>query len=502
MAVKKLGFDPKKYIREQSEYILQRVNGWEKLYLEFGGKLMNDTHAMRCLPGYRENAKLELLETLKDQAEIIISVGAGDIEKNKKRADFGITYDMEVLRLIDDLRSYNLDINSVVITRYEGQIAAKLFRAKLEQRGIRTYVHNPIPGYPFDIDRIVSEEGYGANEYIETTKPLVVVTAPGPGSGKLATCLSQVYNEQRRGTRCYYAKFETFPVWNMPLKHPLNVAYEAATADLSDFNMLDSYHLDAYGVTSINYNRDMEMFPVVRRILDRITGESVYKSPTDMGVNRIATGIVDDDVISEASRQEIIRRYLRAACDHKRGIISNEIVQRNEFIMETERLKPEDRTPVLPARAYHSEVQKRFQKSDGVCAVAIELPDGTMITGRQSEQMSAPAAALLNAVKFLGDIPDAMRLLPNSVLDPILDLKVNRLKDRHHVLNAEEALMALSLSAVLSPSSKTAVEKLSELRGAQAHCTRIVTQADEALYRKLGIDLTCDDIFFSDLLFV
>ena len=501
MSEQKLGFSHEQYIAAQSKYILERINGWDKLYLEFGGKLMYDMHAKRCLPGYRENAKLELLSTLKDKTEIIISVAAGDIEKNKRRADFGITYDLEVLRLIDDLRSYELDINSVVITRYEGQAAAKLFRAKLEQRGVKTYVHYPIPGYPFDIDRIVSDEGYGSNAYIETTKPLVVVTAPGPGSGKLATCLSQVYNEHKRGRDTCYAKFETFPVWDLPLKHPLNVAYEAATTDLSDCNMVDSYHLDAYGVTAINYNRDMEMFPVVKRMLERIMGKAIYKSPTDMGVNKISDGITDDGIVREASRQEIIRRYLRAACDFKRGLISADILARNEFIMETENLKPEDRPPVLPARAYHEQVQKRFGRTDGICTVAIELSDGKVITGRQSEQLSAPAAAVLNALKYLGKIPDEMRLLPAQVLDPILDLKVVRLKNRSNVLNAEEALMALSLAAVLSSAAKTAIDNLPRLAGAQAHCTRIVTQADESLYRKLEIDLTCDDEFFSDHLY-
>ncbi|MCI8880991.1 MAG: DUF1846 family protein, partial [Clostridiaceae bacterium] len=309
--MKKTGFDHQTYIERQSHYILERVKGWDKLYLEFGGKLMQDTHAKRCLPGYRENAKLELLCALKEKAEIIICVYAGDIERSKVRGDFGITYASEVFRLIDDLRASGLDVNSVVITRYEGQPAAKTFAAKLNTRGIRTYTHAPIAGYPHDVDSIVSEEGYGRNPYVETTKPIVVVTAPGPGSGKLATCLNQLYHEKRLGRRAGYAKFETFPVWNVPIKHPLNVAYEAATVDLKDFNQIDSFHLDAYGTTTVNYNRDMEMFPVVKRMIERITGESVYKSPTDMGVNQIAAAITDDEVVQEASRQEIIRRYLK-----------------------------------------------------------------------------------------------------------------------------------------------------------------------------------------------
>lgn len=492
-----LGFDHEKYITEQSEYIMECAAKYDKLYLEFGGKLTYDRHASRCLPGYRENAKLELLSTLKDQAEIIISVAAKDIETNKVRSDFLSTYDMEVLRLIDDLRAFGLLINSVVITRYEGQEAADLFRRKLTQRGIKTHIHRSIPGYPFNIDYIVSDEGYGSLEYIETTRPVVVVTAPGPGSGKLATCLAQIYNEYRRGNSCGYAKFETFPVWNMPLKHPLNVAYEAATADLSDFNMVDSYHLDAYGVTAINYNRDMEIFPVIKRMLDRIMGESVYKSPTDMGVNRIAHGIIDDSIVREASRQEIIRRYLRATCDYKKGLISAEIVSRNQFIMETEGLKPEMRAAVLPAREYRDSVCQRLGVRDGMCAVAIELPNKVIVTGRQSEQMSAPAAALLNAVKYLGEIPDSLRLLPDSVLAPILDLKVNKLKNHSKVLNSEEVLMALSLSAVMSPAAKTAVDRLSMLYGSQAHCTALVTPSDDGLYKKLGIDLTCDDVFLT-----
>lgn len=496
-----LGFDHDKYIESQSQYIMERAGKYDKLYLEFGGKLIGDRHAARCLPGYRENAKLELLKSLRDQAEIVISVGAMDIEANKIRSDFLSTYDMEVLRLIDDLRSFDLLVNSVVITRYSDQPAANHFRRKLERRGIKTYVHRPIAGYPFNVDYIVSDEGYGSLEYIETTRPIVVVTAPGPGSGKLATCLAQIYNEFRHGKASCYAKFETFPVWNLPLKHPLNVAYEAATADLSDCNMVDSYHLDAYGVTTTNYNRDMEMFPVMKRLLDRIMGESIYKSPTDMGVNRIADGIINDELVREASRQEIIRRYLRARCDYKKGVITADILSRNQFILENEGLKAEMRAPVVPAREYNEQVCQKTGSSDGMCAVAIELPSGKIITGRQSEQMSAPAAALLNAVKHLGGIPDSMHLLPDSVLCPILDLKVNKLKSHSKVMSAEEALMALSLSAVMSPAAKTAIEMLPMLATSQAHCTSMANPADDRLYSRLNIDLTCDDNFLTqDLL--
>ncbi|MEG2088339.1 MAG: DUF1846 family protein, partial [Angelakisella sp.] len=437
----KIGFDHQKYIAEQSKYIRERVTGWDKLYLEFGGKLMFDTHAKRCLPGYQENAKLELLASLADSAEIIICVHAGDIERNKARGDSGITYGMDVFRLIDDLRSYGLKVNSVLVTRYEEQPAAAMFMQKLENRGVKTYSHKPIVGYPTDVDTIVSDKGYGVNPYIETTRPIVVVTGPGPGSGKLATCLNQLYHEHQRGMRVGYAKFETFPVWNIPLKHPLNVAYEAATVDLKDFNILDSFHLEAYGTTAVNYNRDMEMFPVVRRIIERITGEeSLYKSPTDMGVNRISSGIIDDEVVREASRQEIIRRYFRTACDYKTGAAGEEAYQRMRFILDGQGLRPEDRTVVVPTRNYLEQTKVRLGKTDGIAAMGIEMADGTIITGRNSELMTAAAAAVLNAIKHLGNIPDEMHLLPPIIIEPILKLKTECLKNRYHLLSCEEIL--------------------------------------------------------------
>ena len=496
------GFDHNIYIERQSKYILERVKGWDKLYLEFGGKLTTDLHAKRCLPGYRENAKLELLRSLGDQAEILICVYAGDIQHNKLRGDFGTTYEMEVLKLIDDLRGVGLSVNSVVITRYEGQDAARVFVNKLESRGISTYTHAPIPGYPSDVDTIVSDKGYGANSYIRTEKPIVVVTAPGPGSGKLATCLGQLYHEHKLGNHAGYAKFETFPVWNVPLKHPLNVAYEAATADLKDFNMIDSFHLDAYGTTTVNYNRDMEMFPVVRRIIQRITGDdSVYRSPTDMGVNQIAAAIVDDEAVREASRQEIIRRYLKTAGDYKRGAAEAETFHRLQVLMETMNLRVEDRAVVQPAREYLAKVKERLGTGEGVAAVAIQLDDGTIITGRNSRLMSAPAAAILNAVKHLAKVPDEMPLLPSIIIQPILDLKTGALKMKNCHLTAKEILMALSISAVTNPAAQAAFDRLGELDGCQAHSTAYLTRSDEKLCSKLGLNITWDAEHLSESLF-
>ena len=377
----KRGFDSERYLTEQSKFILERVNSCKKLYLEFGGKLMNDLHAKRVLPGYDENAKIKLLQKLKDQAEIVICVYAGDIERNKIRDDYGITYDLEVYRLIDNLRDYGLDINSVVVTRYEGQPATRVFMNKLNRRGIRTYTHTATKGYPTDVETIVSDEGYGANPYIETTKPIVVVTAPGPGSGKLATCLGQLYHEQKRGIEAWYSKFETFPVWNVPLKHPLNIAYEAATADLKDVNMIDSFHFEAYGEMAVNYNRDMEMFPVIKRIIEKITGrESPYRSPTDMGVNRIGFGIVDDAVVREASCQEIIRRYFKTACEYKKGYVDKETFERVSLLMDELGLKVSDRKTVLPAR----------KKAEALIDAGLERPMG--FPPPVSSWMTAPSS--------------------------------------------------------------------------------------------------------------
>ena len=497
----KIGFDPDKYILEQSKYILERVNNYDKLYLEFGGKLISDLHAKRVLPGFDENAKIKLLQQLKDKSEIIICVYAGDIERNKIRGDFGITYVMDVLRLIDELRDYGLEVNSVVITRYSGQPATTVFINKLERRNIKVYTHEAILGYPTDVEKIVSSDGYGRNPYITTTKPIVVVTAPGPGSGKLATCLNQLYHEHRLGKSAGYSKFETFPVWNVPLKHPLNVAYEAATVDLSDINMIDSFHFEAYGEVATNYNRDVEMFPVVRRIIERITNEpSVYKSPTDMGVNRIGFGIVDDEVVQEASRQEIIRRYFKTSCDYKKGLINEDAMNRMHMIMEQMELKQEDRAVVIPARTL-AEKYKGILINNDICSVtAIQLDDGKIITGRKSELMSACGAMILNAIKYLAGIADEIPLISHNILEPMINLKGTHLHNKYTALNSEEILIALSISAVTNPVAQVAMDNLSKLQGLQAHSTIMLTRNDEQTLRKLGIDVTSDPFYPSDSL--
>ena len=496
----KIGLDHEKYLEEQSKYILERVNNYDKLYLEFGGKLLFDLHAKRVLPGFDENAKIKLLHKLRENVEVVICVYAGDIERNKIRGDFGITYDMDVLRLIDDLRSYDLEVNSVVITRYNDQPSTTVFINKLERRGIKVYKHRATKGYPTDVDTIVSEEGYGKNPYIETSKPIVVVTAPGPGSGKLATCLSQLYHENKRGNVAGYSKFETFPVWNVPLKHPLNIAYEAATVDLKDVNMIDYFHLDAYGETAVNYNRDLETFPVLKRIIEKITGkESVYKSPTDMGVNRVGFGIVDDEVVKEASRQEIIRRYFKTGCEYKKGYVDKETFEHAKLIMEQVNLKPEDRKVVIPAR---ERAAKLKEENNNICtAVAIELNDGSILTGKGSELLDASAAALLNSVKHLANIADDIHLISPVILEPILDLKFKTLSNQKVSLNCEEVLIALSISAATNPIAQVAMEKLAMLKNCQAHSTTILPTSDEQTLRKLGIDVTCDAEYASESLF-
>ena len=496
----KIGFDHEKYLEEQSKYILERVNNYDKLYLEFGGKLLFDLHAKRVLPGFDENAKIKLLHKLRDKAEVIITVYAGDIERNKIRGDFGITYDMDVLRLIDDLRSYDLEVNSVVITRYNDQPSTTVFINKLERRGIKVYKHRATKGYPTDVDTIVSEEGYGKNPYIETTKPIVVVTAPGPGSGKLATCLSQLYHENKRGKVAGYSKFETFPVWNVPLKHPLNIAYEAATVDLKDVNMIDYFHLEAYGETAVNYNRDLETFPVLKRIIEKITGkESVYKSPTDMGVNRVGFGIVDDEVVREASEQEIIRRYFKTGCEYKKGYVDKETFEHAKLIMEQVNLKEEDRKVVIPARERAARL--KADKQENCTAVAIELNDGTILTGKGSELLDASAAALLNSVKHLASIADDMHLISPVILEPIIALKSKTLANKTIALNCEEVLLALSICAATNPMAKRAMEMLSMLKGCQVHSTTILPTSDEQTFRKLGIDVTCDAEYATESLF-
>lgn len=497
----KIGFDHNKYLEEQSKYILERVNNFDKLYLEFGGKLLYDLHAKRVLPGFDENAKIKLLHKLKENVEVVICVYAGDIERNKIRGDFGITYDMDVLRLIDDLRSYELEVNSVVITRFDDQPATTVFINKLERRGIKVYKHRATKGYPTDVDTIVSEEGYGRNPYIETTKPIVVVTAPGPGSGKLATCLSQLYHEDKRGKVAGYSKFETFPVWNVPLKHPLNIAYEAATVDLKDVNMIDPFHLEAYGETAVNYNRDIEAFPVLKRIIEKITGkESIYKSPTDMGVNRVGFGIVDDEVVREASKQEIIRRVLNAACDYKKGYIDKDTYQRAKLIMEELQLKETDRR-VLRAARERLEKLKAEDPNEVYSAVAIELDDGTMITGKGSQTMCAAASAILNAIKYHAGIADEVHLIAPEIAEPIMNLKSINFKSKNVTLNCEEVLIALSICAVTDERAKRAIDNLYKLKGSQAHSTSILGKTDDQLVRKLGMDMTCDSVFPTENLY-
>ncbi len=497
-----IGFDHEKYLEEQSEFILERVNDYDKLYLEFGGKLLHDYHAKRVLPGFDENAKIKLLYKLREKAEIVICVYAGDIERNKVRGDFGITYDMEVLRLIDDLRGYELDVNSVVITRFEGQPATTVFINKLERRGLKVYTHKATKGYPTDVDTIVSDEGYGKNPYIETTKPIVVVTAPGPGSGKLSTCLSQLYHEYKNGRIAGYSKFETFPVWNMPLKHPVNIAYEAATVDLKDVNMIDSFHFDAYNKITVNYNRDIEMFPVLKRIIEKITGEeAVYKSPTDMGVNRVGFGIIDDDAVKEASKQEVIRRYFKTNCEYKKGYVDKETFQRSKLIMEELNLKEEDRKVVMPSREYSAKLKEASNKNEVYPVVAIELEGGVIITGRNSKLMDATAAVILNAVKHYANISDEIHLISPVILEPIINLKVNTLEDKNEALNCEEILIALSICAATNPTAKIAMDKLYLLKGCQAHSTAILSIGNEQTFRKLGIDITSDAEYSSESLF-
>lgn len=503
-SLQKTGFSAEKYLEEQTKYIRERINAGEaeRLYLEFGGKLVHDKHAARVLPGFDENAKIKLLHRMKDQAEIIICIYAGDITTSKTRQDFGITYDLEVLRLIDMFRKYELTINSVVVTRYQDNPSVNKFIKKLERRGIRTYRHYFTKGYPTDVDTIVSDEGYGANPYIEVSKPLVVVTGPGGGSGKLATCLSQLYHENKRNTKVRYAKFETFPIWSIPLKHPVNVAYEAATADLKDVNMIDSFHLEAYGEKAVNYNRDLDVFPVIKRIIEKITGEeSEYKSPTDMGVNRAGFAITDDEVCCEASRQEIIRRYMIAQCDYKKGSIDEESLKRSKLLMDEMGLKVEDREVIVPAREYAQKKQDSCDKYMNVVVVAIQLPDGRFITGRSSRRMGAAGAAILNGIKALAGMDDSVLLIEPEVLESIQKLKTDILGQEKARLSADEILNALVVSATRNSVAKQAAEYLKELKGCKAHCTAILSDSDEQTVKSLGIDITCDPEYATNNLY-
>jgi uncharacterized protein (UPF0371 family) len=501
-----LGFDSEKYLREQTQAIQERIGKFGgKLYLEFGGKILFDYHAARVLPGFDPNVKMRLLQQLKDRADIILCIYAGDIERKKIRADFGITYDADVLKQIDDFRQWGLEIRAVVITRYEDQPSARIFRNKLERRGIRVYAHRRIPGYPTDVETIVSDEGYGANEHVETEAPLVVVTGPGPGSGKLATCLTLLYHDYRRGRKSGYAKFETFPIWNIPLKHPVNVAYEAATVDLRDFNLVDPFHLEAYGETAVNYNRDVEAFPVLRRILERITGgDSMYQSPTDMGVNRAGFGIVDDGVVRQAAREEIVRRYFRAACEYAMGSVDREAVSLARMKMDEVAITPEDRVVVRAARAAALEGPVRKNKgNDGIfCGAAIELQDGTIVTGINSPLMHAASSLVLNAIKRLAGLPEKLHLLSPAIIDSIRNMKSNVLNARSVSLDLGETLIALSISAATNPTSQLAMEQLKELRGCDVHMTHMPSPGDEGGLRRLGVNLTSEPNFATRDLFV
>ncbi len=500
-----IGFDNEKYLHDQSEAILKRVSRFnDKLYLEMGGKILYDYHAARVLPGFDPNVKIRLLQNLKDKIEVILCVYAGDLERNKVRADFGITYDVDAFKSIDDLKWFGINVAAVVITRFKEQPAAITFKNKLELKGIKVYLHYATRGYPTDVDKIVSDEGYGANEYIKTEKPIVVVTGPGPGSGKLATCLCNLYHEYKRGVKAGYAKFETFPIWDLPLNHKVNIAYEAATADLRDRNMIDSYHLAAYGVEAVNYNRDIEAFALLKRILEKITGgEAMYQSPTDMGVNRASSGIVEDDVVQNAAYQEIIRRYFRSSVEYAIGVTGKSTLDRSAEIMNRIGAKESDRKVVAAARYAAATAEKTGKGYGGIYSgAAVELRDGTIITGKSSSLFHSSASMILNATKYLAGIPDSMLLLPESVIDSVTHLKKDILNGKQVSLDVEETLIALAISATSNPAAKMALDKLTELYGCEMHSTHIPTPGDEAGCRKLKVNLTCDPVFSSKRLFI
>ena len=491
----KVGFDNQQYLQMQSQHIRDRISKFGgKLYLEFGGKLFDDYHASRVLPGFEPDSKIRMLEQLKDKAEIIIAINAGDIEKNKVRGDLGITYDSDVLRLIDIFRGRGLLVGGVVVTRYTGQPAADLFQARLEGLGIKVCRHYPIDGYPHNIAKIVSDEGFGKNEYLETSRPLVVVTAPGPGSGKMATCLSQLYHDHKRGVVAGYAKFETFPIWNLPLKHPVNLAYEAATADLDDVNMIDPFHLQAYGETTVNYNRDVEVFPVLSAMFQQILGRCPYQSPTDMGVNMAGNCIVDDQACQQAARQEIIRRYYDALCERRQGKGSDSAVYKLELLMQQAGVTADIRPVVTEAN--------RVARETGEPAMAIELPDGSLVCGKTSDLMGCSAAALLNALKKLsGAGGHGVHLIAQSAIEPIQTVKVKYLGSNNPRLHSDEVLIALASSANAEPKAAEALRALADLKGCQAHCSVILSPADEITYRKLGLQLTCEPQYQTNKLY-
>jgi len=486
----KVGFDNEKYLKIQSEHIKERISKFgDKLYLEFGGKLFDDYHAARVLPGFAPGSKLKMLMQLSDYAEIVIVISASDIEKNKVRGDLGITYDKDVLRLKDEFEKCGLTVGSVVITQFNGQEAAKLFRSKLKKLKIKTYYHYEIKGYPSNVALIDSDEGYGKNDYIETSKPLVVITAPGPGSGKMATCLSQLYHDKKRGIKAGYAKFETFPIWNLPLNHPVNLAYEAATADLNDVNMIDPYHLQAYGETTVNYNRDIEIFPVLNAIFEGIYGENPYKSPTDMGVNMVGNCIIDDEVCCKASLQEIIRRYYAALNELVLGNIDENVIFKLELLMKQSGITTDDRKVTVAA--------KEKAAKTGVISAAIEMPDGTIITSKTSSLLGTSAALILNAVKYLANIPHKEKLIPSTMIEPIQNMKVSYLRGNNPRLHTDEVLIALSMLSLTDENCKKALEHLPMLNGCQVHTTVMLSEVDKKIFKKLGIDVTMEPVLKS-----
>ena len=484
----KIGFDNQKYLTMQSEHIRERISQFgDKLYLEFGGKLFDDYHASRVLPGFAPDSKLQMLLQLSDQAEIIISINAADIEKNKIRHDLGISYDEDVIRLIKVYREKGFYVSSVVITRYTGQASTKLFQAKLEHMDIKVYRHYSIEGYPNNVAHIVSDEGYGKNEYVETSRPLVVVTAPGPGSGKMATCLSQLYHENKRGIKAGYAKFETFPIWNIPLKHPVNLAYEAATADLNDVNMIDPFHLEAYGVTTVNYNRDVEIYPVLAAMFEGIYGHCPYQSPTDMGVNMAGNCIVDDNVCQEASRQEIIRRYYQSMNRFKKDEATEDEIYKLELLLKQAKITTNDR-PVVP-------VAKKLAEKTGLPAAALELPNGQIVTGKTTSLLGPASAVLLNAIKTLGNIDDKVHLISPTFIEPIQELKTGYLGSKNPRLHTDEVLIALSMCAATDENASLALEQLPKLKGCQLHTTVILSSVDMNTFKKLGIEVTNEAVY-------
>ncbi|WP_130837907.1 DUF1846 domain-containing protein [Lachnoclostridium sp. Marseille-P6806] len=490
----KIGFDNDKYLKTQSAHIRERISQFGgKLYMEFGGKLFDDFHASRVLPGFHPDSKITMLGELRDQAEIIIVINANDIEKNKVRGDLGITYDMDLLRLVDAFTAKGLLVGSVVLTQFAEQPSAIAYSRKLQALGLRVYRHYPISGYPSNIPLIVSDEGYGKNDYIETTRPLVVVTAPGPGSGKMATCLSQLYHENKRGVRAGYAKFETFPVWNLPLNHPVNLAYEAATADLDDINEIDPFHLEAYGKTVINYNRDIAVFPVLNAIFEKIQGVSPYKSPTDMGVNMVGFCISDDDACRDAAGQEILRRYYAALCEKRKGNAGDAPIMKIELLMKKCSLTIGDRPVVYAANVKAEET--------GAPAAAMQMDDGTILTGKTSPLLGASSALLLNALKYLAGIDDKIDLLSPEIISPIQDLKVDHLGGHSSLLHLNEILIALSIAAVTDHNAKRAIAELNSLAGLEAHSSVILSQIDESVFRNLGVNLTCEPHYESKKLY-